>query len=224
MKNKRNLKPCIFLLSLCLLLSFVSAAPVEVIRDLAYSASAGDIVNVKLNVVVSEKLDGVIIAEHIPVGWSITSTNTPIDEIVDNEFKWLIYGSGIKNQTIEYTIGIPSDEAIGGKIFYGNVLYIPAENNTHYNDTILGDTMLDIIVPTTTTTTTTTTTSTTTTTLPIPGDLDGDLDVDHDDYLIFRSAYRSCIGDNNFILGADFDRDGCVIINDCKIFRRLVTK
>ncbi len=56
----------------------------------------------------------------------------------------------------------------------------------------------------------------------VPGDLDSDGDVDYNDYLIFRTAYRSCTGDTNFIPGADLDGDGCVTINDYRIFRSLI--
>jgi len=55
------------------------------------------------------------------------------------------------------------------------------------------------------------------------GDLDGDDDVDYDDYLIFRTAYGSCEGDDNFLTGADLDGDGCVTINDYRIFRSLIS-
>ena len=56
----------------------------------------------------------------------------------------------------------------------------------------------------------------------VPGDLDGDSDVDYDDYLIFRTAYGSCSGDENFLPGADLDGDGCVTINDYRILRTLM--
>ena len=56
----------------------------------------------------------------------------------------------------------------------------------------------------------------------IQGDLDGDGDVDYDDYLIFRTAYGSCEGDDNFLSGADLDGDGCVTINDYRILRSLM--
>ena len=55
-----------------------------------------------------------------------------------------------------------------------------------------------------------------------PGDLDCDRDVDYDDYLIFRTAYGSCRGDDNFLPAADLDGDGCVTINDYRIFRTLI--
>lgn len=57
----------------------------------------------------------------------------------------------------------------------------------------------------------------------LDGDLDGDGDVDYDDYLIFRTAFGSCRGDDNFIPGADLDGDGCITIRDLKILRTLVT-
>ncbi len=57
----------------------------------------------------------------------------------------------------------------------------------------------------------------------IRGDLDGDRDVDYDDYLIFRTAYDSCSGDDNFIPAADLDGDTCVTINDYRILRTLIT-
>ena len=56
----------------------------------------------------------------------------------------------------------------------------------------------------------------------VQGDLDGDSDVDYDDYLIFRTAYGSCSGDENFLPGADLDSDGCVTINDYRILRILM--
>lgn len=56
----------------------------------------------------------------------------------------------------------------------------------------------------------------------VQGDLDGDSDVDYDDYLIFRMAYGSCSGDENFLPGADLDSDGCVTINDYRILRTLM--
>lgn len=59
-------------------------------------------------------------------------------------------------------------------------------------------------------------------TVGLHGDLDGDADIDRDDYSIFSSAYGSCDGDANFIPGADLDRDGCVTINDYRIFRTLL--
>ena len=55
------------------------------------------------------------------------------------------------------------------------------------------------------------------------GDLDCDRDVDYDDYLIFRTAYGSCRGDDNFLPAADLDGDGCVTINDYRILRTLIT-
>jgi len=57
----------------------------------------------------------------------------------------------------------------------------------------------------------------------VRGDLDCDRDVDYDDYLIFRTAYGSCSGDDNFLVAADFDGDGCVTINDYRILRTLIT-
>ncbi len=57
----------------------------------------------------------------------------------------------------------------------------------------------------------------------IPGDLDGDKDVDDDDYTIFRTAYGSCNGDDNFISAADLDDDGCITINDYRILRSLIS-
>jgi len=59
--------------------------------------------------------------------------------------------------------------------------------------------------------------------IPLKGDLDGDGDVDYDDYLIFRTAYGSCSGDDNFIPTADLDGDTCVTINDYRILRTLIT-
>ena len=53
----------------------------------------------------------------------------------------------------------------------------------------------------------------------IPGDLDGDEDVDNNDYLIFREAYGSCSGGPNFNPNADFDNDGCITMNDYRLFR-----
>ena len=57
----------------------------------------------------------------------------------------------------------------------------------------------------------------------VQGDLDGDGDVDYDDYLIFRTAYGSCSGDDNFMAAADLDGDGCVTINDYRIFRTIIS-
>lgn len=56
----------------------------------------------------------------------------------------------------------------------------------------------------------------------IPGDLDGDGDVDYDDYLLFRTAYGACSGNNKFIPKADLDADGCITINDYRILRTLM--
>ena len=56
----------------------------------------------------------------------------------------------------------------------------------------------------------------------VRGDLDCDRDVDYDDYLIFRTAYGSCSGDDNFLPAADLDGDGCVTINDYRILRTLL--
>jgi hypothetical protein len=56
----------------------------------------------------------------------------------------------------------------------------------------------------------------------VPGDLDGDGDVDYDDYLIFRTTYGVCEGNEKFIPKADLDTDGCVTINDYRILRTLI--
>jgi|GEM_PF-1500815 len=46
------------------------------------------------------------------------------------------------------------------------------------------------------------------------GDLDEDGDVDVDDYLLFRSAYGKQTGDPDYIVEADFDKDGVVGLPD----------
>ena len=56
----------------------------------------------------------------------------------------------------------------------------------------------------------------------VQGDLDGDNDCDYDDYLIFRTCYGACNDDANYMLEADLDEDGCVTINDYRMFRSLL--
>lgn len=56
----------------------------------------------------------------------------------------------------------------------------------------------------------------------IPGDLNGDGVVNEADEAIFLAAYGSCDGDPNFNPDADFDEDGCITINDYRIFRSYV--
>ena len=59
----------------------------------------------------------------------------------------------------------------------------------------------------------------------VRGDLDLDCDVDYDDYLIWRTAYGSCVFNGtsaNYMEKADLDGDGCVTVNDYRIFRTLL--
>jgi len=48
----------------------------------------------------------------------------------------------------------------------------------------------------------------------VAGDLDGDRDVDADDRSIFLGSYRKCSGDTGFLSDADYDKDGCITLND----------
>jgi hypothetical protein len=58
----------------------------------------------------------------------------------------------------------------------------------------------------------------------VAGDIDADGDVDYADYRLFRSVYRSCAGDADFIPAADLDADGCVTIHDYRILRGIIQK
>lgn len=54
---------------------------------------------------------------------------------------------------------------------------------------------------------------------PNPYDLNGDGCVDHYDYIIFRAAFGSQVGDDNYNAACDFNGDGVVDAVDFNDFR-----
>ncbi len=46
------------------------------------------------------------------------------------------------------------------------------------------------------------------------GDLDGDGDTDVDDFYVFAGTFGACDSDPEFIAAADYDRDGCITLDD----------
>jgi len=135
------------------LASEVTAEPVTVTRDLPAQATQGSTVDVNLEVVKGENPpSGVIISEYIPIGWTLVSSTLAYSTFNSStgEIKWVLFGSTFTSQTITYTLQVPSN-ATEIATFSGNYSYNVAPDTPVTFD-IVGDTSLEIVVPTVTVT------------------------------------------------------------------------
>jgi len=82
---------------------------VSTVRSASESVEVGKeiIIEISLNLE-GENPSSVIILEKIPQGWELVNSS-PKATIFEDEMKWLLFGSSLKNQTIEYTLKAPSE-------------------------------------------------------------------------------------------------------------------
>lgn len=137
----------IFLLTLAVPI-VAASSHVSVIRTLPTNVSANSTFSVTLAMDVNEtnSPNGVIIKESVPLGWNITNSSpTGYFNYTSGLIKWVFFGSGVADQSITYTVEVPSNTS-GTKTFTGQVSTI---NSTA---SITGDSEVAVDSPPTITT------------------------------------------------------------------------
>ncbi len=90
-------------------------------RILPQSCRPGEIITVKIDVIPANQISGVVVAEKIPEGWKIVSSNPQVARIENNNVhKWLQWGTQVAPFTITYQIKVPEKEK-GEYLFEGTV-------------------------------------------------------------------------------------------------------
>jgi len=83
--------------------------PVTIERTIS---SSGDYVT--LNMAVHMDISGLIIIETLPPGYTIISATPPYSKKSGNSYRWLIYGTSVTSQTIEYRVTGSGGGSIAG--------------------------------------------------------------------------------------------------------------
>ena len=73
------------------------------------SVEVGKEITIEINLdLEDEDPSSVIVLEKVPKNWTLVSSS-PEATMFEDEMKWLLFGSSLKNQTIEYTLKAPSE-------------------------------------------------------------------------------------------------------------------
>lgn len=102
--NKKILLVLIISIMLC-----STALAVSTTRNANESVEAGKEITIEINLdLEGDDPSSVIVLEKIPVGWELVSSS-PKATLFEDEMKWLLFGSSLKNQKISYTLKAPSE-------------------------------------------------------------------------------------------------------------------
>lgn len=122
---------------------------VTINRTLPTAIYAGGNFTVTLTVDIDEtqKPIGVIIDEYLPPGWNIVSSNPSMDmfDFENGEAKWLFYLGGVADQTINYTVSVPTTDSEGMKSFSGIAIYKDHDQGGTGIDITVGDTEIEVV-------------------------------------------------------------------------------
>ena len=88
--------------------------------------------------------NAVIIEEHVPSRWFVTSSEPAYDsyDSETGEIRWLLYGAEFRNQTMNYTICTPKTGTADTETFTGKILY--TSSGMEVADQISGDKSIDV--------------------------------------------------------------------------------
>lgn len=90
-------------------------------RTIPETCKAGDIIEVKINIVPANQVSGIIVKEKIPESWSIIKSEPQFTKIEPaNTYKWLQWGKQVLPFTIVYQLKIP-EKAKGKYSFEGTI-------------------------------------------------------------------------------------------------------
>jgi len=82
---------------------------VSTTRSVNESVEVGKEITIAINLdLEGEDPSSVIVLEKIPENWELVNSN-PGATMFEGEMKWLLFGSSLKNQTIEYTLKAPAN-------------------------------------------------------------------------------------------------------------------
>jgi len=118
-------------------------------RELPNWYNPGGTVDVIINIDITDDTHpptGLIVTETPPSGWTITSSNPPVDSVVDGTYKWLFYGGDVVDRNITYTASVPPTSS-GEQYFSGKLKYNDVDTGASIEDDIGGDTVILTSVP-----------------------------------------------------------------------------
>jgi len=121
------------------------------LRDLpaSYTPGATVVATITINVNEASPPNGFILSETLPAGWTIASSSPEYKKTETaggrTTYKWLFYGSDVRDRVVTYTANVPSTAA-GILFFNGTVAYYTA-GGSYVEEAISGDDSINSVTP-----------------------------------------------------------------------------
>lgn len=97
-------------------------------RTLPETCNAGDVIEVKIDIVPANQISGVIVREKIPDTWEIIKSEPQFSKIEQgNVYKWLQWGKQVLPFTIIYQVKV--SQTAKGKYFFEGTIMTYREGN-----------------------------------------------------------------------------------------------